>query len=211
MFTGIIEHLGKVTRFEKGNAKKDTLILSVPSPLRRLKAGASLAVNGACLTVAGHSAGRLHFHLLKETRDRTALGDLRPGDRVNLERPLKASSRLDGHFVLGHIDGTGTVGRMSVCAGDRSFFILYPPTLRRYLVEKGSIALDGISLTLGRIDKKGFWVHCIPHTVRSTRLQTLERGQRVNLETDILAKLLFQGRLNRLTTKKPAYKLSFSK
>jgi riboflavin synthase len=211
MFTGIIEHTGTVTRFDKGSAKNDTLVLGVPAPLRGLKTGASLAVNGACLTVAGRSAGQLHFHLLKETRRRTAFGDLRPGDPVNLERPLKASSRLDGHFVLGHVDGTGRIVRVSSSGADRSFLIEYPAPFKRWLVEKGSVAVDGISLTLGKIAKKGFWVHCIPHTVRSTRLRELAVGRKVNLEGDILAKLLFQGRLNQLTSRKPAYKLVFSK
>ena len=185
MFTGLVEATGRVV-----SLKRATLRLSVPTPLSRLKKGASLAVSGACLTVAksGHS---LSFHLVKETLRRSTLGQLEPGDAVNLERPLKTGSRLDGHFVLGHVDGIGRVSRVREGKREKSFFIIYPVRLSPYFVEKGSVAVDGVSLTLGKVGQGGFWLHLIPHTLKNTVSRYYTVGTRVNLEADVIAKLAY--------------------
>jgi len=189
MFTGIIEAAGRVRGFSGAR-----LEIEVPRNLARLKKGASLAVNGTCLTVAGRSAGTLRFDVVAETRRRTALGILKHGDRVNLERPLKVSSRLDGHFVLGHVDGVGRVKRLTPEKKGMSALVSFPAPIRRFLVEKGSVTVDGVSLTLGKVSKPGFWIHLVPHTLKVTSLGGLKPGTRVNLEADVLAKLV----LNRI-------------
>ncbi len=187
MFTGIVEATGVVAA-----CRGDRLALRAGAAFARLKTGASLAVNGACLTVAAKKDRTLFFDLLAETRRRTALGVLRTGDRVNLERPLRYGARIEGHFVTGHVDGRGKVARVLTRGRHKSAFIVFPGALRRYFFEKGSVALDGVSLTLGRVEHGGFWVHWIPHTLRGTALGNYRAGRPVNLEADILAKLAWR-------------------
>lgn len=190
MFTGIVEKTGVVTNWTRGRSKRSTILgVSAPALAKGLRVGSSLAVNGACLTVISKRRGRLFFHLLEETKKRTNLGDLLVGEYVNLERPLKASGRLEGHFVLGHIDGVGRVRRLKPAGEETSALIGFPSALTPYFLEKGSIAANGVSLTIGKVLRGAFWVHLIPHTLSGTNLGALAVGKKVNLETDILMKL----------------------
>jgi riboflavin synthase len=192
MFTGIIEGRGLVKTIRNKGVK---VLLEIEIPKRvasSLKIGSSLAVNGVCLTVVSKRGGSVGFHLLKETLKRTSFGELEPKGIVNVERPMKKNARVDGHFVLGHVDGLGTVKKILAKGAEKNFLIAYPKSLSKYFVEKGSVAIDGISLTIGKISADGFWIHCIPHTLKSTNLSTLEVGSKLNLETDILAKLVLQ-------------------
>jgi len=171
MFTGIVQELGRITSFEDGR-------LVVESGVRA-GIGDSVAVNGVCLTVVEAPDGHLAFDVVEETLDRT-----KPfGDEVNLEPALRAGEPLGGHYVQGHVDGVGTV-RSTVDA----FWIDTPAELLPYIVEKGSIAVDGVSLTVAALDERGFAVALIPHTLEVTTLGKLQAGDRVNLEVDILAK-----------------------
>ena len=158
-----------------------------------LKPGASLAVNGCCLTAVkatprGRGVKLLQFDLLRETWERTNLQFARPGSLVNLERPLRADGRLDGHFVTGHIDGTGKILRWEPAGADHLLEIAPPAELLRHLVFKGSITVDGISLTVAEVRKKSFRVWIIPHTYEITALRERKVGDAVNLEVDILGK-----------------------
>lgn len=198
MFTGIVEAIGKVHQIVEG--KKQT-VLVIRAPFKKLKSGSSLAVNGVCLTVVGQEKNFYSFNLLNETKERTNLAFLKKGSSVNLERPLKIGSRVEGHLVQGHVDGIGKIIKITrpgpVSASDqvrgeeRSFFVSYPKKLRRFLIEKGSVSLDGISLTIGKITPIGFWIHCIPHTLNSTIASSYQKNQIVNLEVDLVLKHLF--------------------
>ena len=191
MFTGIVEETGTVQRIEPVPTGIH-LSLSAARTARTLKKGDSLAVNGCCLTVVNLKLGKkgklLHFDLLRETWERTNLQFLRPGALVNLERSLRADARLDGHFVTGHVDGTGEIVRWETEGKDHILEIAAPPELMRYMVFKGSVAVDGISLTIAGVQKNSFHVWIIPHTFAVTALQERTIGDRVNLETDILGK-----------------------
>lgn len=192
MFTGIIEGKAIVHRVEKKGGK---VLFEIELPRRvagSLKTGSSLAVNGACLTVVTKKGNKVAFNLLQETMKRTSLGSALVKAHVNVERPLKTGSRIDGHFVLGHVDGLGRVEKILSKGAEKNFVISYPKNLKRFFVEKGSVAVDGISLTLGKVTPAAFWIHCIPHTLKSTNLSTLRVGDRVNLEADLLAKLILK-------------------
>lgn len=196
MFTGIIEARGKVRGWKKAKGA-DTLELAAPPFLARsLKIGGSLAVNGVCLTVTRKKKSTLEFNVIEETLRRTTLGRLKAGDVVNLERPLRWQGRVEGHFVLGHVDGVGRIEKIIVDKGGKSFLIAFPKNLRRFFLEKGSVAVDGVSLTLGKAGSKNFWVHCIPHTLKITHFGSYEKGAFVNLETDILMKFAASNRLS---------------
>ena len=173
MFTGIVREVGRVVTFDDGRLVVDATTEAAP--------GDSVAVDGVCLTVV--DGGRLAFDLVPETLSRTTLGGLRPGDGVNIEPALRAGDPLGGHYVQGHVDGVGTIRSV----GDPTWFDA-PSGLLRYVVEKGSIAVDGVSLTVAAVDGAGFAVALIPHTLAETTLGKLEPGDRVNLETDVLAK-----------------------
>jgi riboflavin synthase len=191
MFTGIIEETGVVERI-RPTAKTIELLIRSRRCAIGLKAGDSLAVNGCCLTVARRDARskhkRLRFDLLQETWKRTNLQFVQVGSRVNLERPLRASGRFDGHFVTGHIDSIGRIMRCEHLGKDYLLEILAPPEVMRYIVMKGSIAVDGISLTVSGVRKKSFCVWIIPHTYAVTVLRERKIGDAVNLEADILGK-----------------------
>jgi riboflavin synthase len=187
MFTGLIEALGTVRllREEPGGAR---LVLVEPRLAPELKVGESVAVNGACLTVVDGSSAEFSFQLGPETLARTNLGELQSGDRVNLERALRVGDRLGGHFVQGHIDG---VGRISSRRPEGDYDIVWfeaPPELTREMVEKGSVAVDGVSLTLVDVTSNSFSVMLIPHTLTMTTLGWKGVNDRVNLETDMLGK-----------------------
>ncbi len=190
MFTGIIETRGIVRSAFFSSVRASMLEIEPQKTLLGLKIGSSVAVNGACLTVFKKRGKRLFFQLVRETLHRTTLGGLKAGEKVNLERSMRVGARFEGHKVLGHVDGVGRVRKiLESRKNEKSIFIAFPGKFRPFLVEKGSIAVDGVSLTLGKVSKGGFWVHCIPHTLKITSLGGCKPGSRVNLETDVLAKL----------------------
>jgi riboflavin synthase len=196
MFTGIVEEAGRAERVSPG-PKSTHLSIRAKSIPKGLRVGNSVAVNGACLTVIAKRGGLLRFDVLNETLRRTNLGKVTRGALVNLERPLKADGRLDGHFVQGHVDGTGVVRRWEQVGKDYVLEINTPRALMKYIVEKGSIAIDGISLTVAAVGRDWFRVWIIPHTREVTNLAARREGDQVNLEADVLAKYVeksIQGR-----------------
>jgi riboflavin synthase len=191
MFTGIVEETGSVTKIES-TAKSIELTVYANRCARGLKVGDSLAINGCCLTVvklASKAKGRLaQFDLLKETWQRTNLQFAKAGSLVNLERSLPADGRLGGHFVTGHIDGIGKIIRWERAGLDHVLDIAAPPEVMRYVIFKGSIAVDGISLTVAGVGKKDFRIWIIPHTFEVTALRDRKVGDAVNLEADLIGK-----------------------
>lgn len=187
MFTGIVEELGRLTAIEHG---ADSARLSVRGLLVTDDAvhGASISVNGVCLTVVAVEAGEFTVDVMRETLDRSSLGSLRPGDPVNLERAMRADGRFGGHVVQGHVDGTATL--VERLPGDRWEVVRFtlPPALARYVVEKGSITVDGVSLTVASVDDDTFTVSLIPTTLELTTLGSRRVGDEVNLEVDVIAK-----------------------
>ncbi len=184
MFTGIIEELGEVVALEPHG---DSAVLAVRASAVAPH-GASVAVNGVCLTVVGTPGGELHFDVMAETLKRSVVGALRAGERVNLERAVRADGRLDGHIVQGHVDGTGVVVSRTPGDGWDAVRFGMPPELSRYVAEKGSIAVDGVSLTVMAVGDDWFEVGLIPETLRATTLGAKQPGDPVNLEVDVLAK-----------------------
>jgi riboflavin synthase len=191
MFTGIVQETG-VVRAIRPSANSIRLSVEARDSIRGLRPGDSLAVNGCCLTavkLAGRGGRRIvQFDLLRETWTRTNLQFARAGSLVNLERPLRADGRIDGHFVTGHVDGFGRITRSESAGADHVIEIAAPPDVLPYVVFKGSIAVDGISLTVGSVTKKSFRLWIIPHTWEVTALRQREVGDAVNLEADILGK-----------------------
>jgi len=191
MFTGIVEETGAIEQIRPGPESIE-VIVRMRACGRGLKVGDSLAINGCCLTVVKlRSRGKwklARFDLLKETWLRTNLQFAAVGALVNLERPLRADGKLDGHFVTGHIDGVGRITRWEKTGQDYVLDISAPPAVMRYVVLKGSIAIDGISLTVAGVQKKSFRVWIIPHTYEVTALRERKKGDAVNLEADILGK-----------------------
>ncbi|HEY4997220.1 MAG TPA: riboflavin synthase [Solirubrobacteraceae bacterium] len=186
MFTGLIADLGRVSELEL-DAQGATL--QIESPLvQELREGDSIAVNGVCLTATHLDRGAFTAQAMHETLARTSLGTLEQGARVNLELALRAQDRLGGHVVQGHVDGTGTVRSVSEDGFARVLEITLEPGLSRYLVEKGSVAVDGVSLTVSALDEDGFAVSLIPETLERTNLGEIGEGSCVNIEVDILAK-----------------------
>ncbi len=186
MFTGLVEATGKVEAFQlKGEQAK--LTLSVPFS-SELVLGESIAVNGCCLTVASFDGATADFDILKQTLDVTSLGELKEGSLVNLERAMLAGSRFGGHFVQGHIDATGTVLDLSEHGSDYRLEIKLPADILKLCIDKGSLTIDGISLTIAELTDESavFWI--IPHTWEMTHLSKASIGQLVNLEADVLAK-----------------------
>ncbi len=188
MFTGIVEEVGRVQAVE-ARAQGSRLRFEAARVVEDLREGESVAVSGVCLTAAQIDAGGFWADVSRETLERSTLGEARAGTRVNLERALRAAGRLGGHIVQGHVDGTGVVRVMEERGGgDWWLEVEAPAELARYLVFKGSVAVDGISLTVARVDGPVFAVAVIPHTWAHTTLKDARPGVRVNLETDILAK-----------------------
>jgi riboflavin synthase len=188
VFTGLVEDVGTVARADR---RSDALVLAVRPgklPLGELAVGESVCHDGACLTVT--DIGRDSYTVLAgaETLARTTLGNVRVGTRLNLERSLRVGDRLGGHWVTGHIDGTGELASRRDLGSNLVLVVRTSPALARYIVEKGSIALAGVSLTVNAADAESFTVAIIPHTRDATTLGALNIGDRVNLETDILAK-----------------------
>jgi riboflavin synthase len=188
MFTGLIAELGTVTALDRGG---EGATLTVRARLAdELRGGDSIAVNGVCLTAIASRDGRFEAEAMLETLRRSSLGALAVGDRVNLELPLRADGRLGGHIVQGHVDGVGSVAAVREQGLARVLTIAADPHLARYLVEKGSVAVNGVSLTVSALPEQGFEVSLIPETVRRTNLGAVAPGDLLNLEVDVLAKHL---------------------
>jgi len=189
VFTGLIQEVGRVRQTAPRADGRD-LTVAAPGVVGRLDIGASVAINGACLTVERLSGDSFTCHAGAETLRRTTLGDLRPGDRVNLEPALSAGAALGGHFVQGHVDGTTRLRARRDGGTTTWLTFALPDDLVRYVAEKGSIAVDGVSLTVAELQPDAFAVAVIPHTLANTTLGTLGPGTAVNLEVDILAKYI---------------------
>jgi len=189
MFTGIIEAIGEVVSLQ--GSTPGTYRLEIRTALAiELKIGDSLSNNGCCLTVASRTGDLIAFDLLTETTNRTNLGDLEPGSLLNLERPMPANGRFNGHIVQGHIDSTARILAIEEHGQDHRIEIGLPKAFQQYVVFKGSIAVNGISLTVADLTRKSFGVWIIPHTWSVTNLHRLRSGDRVNLEFDLVAKYL---------------------
>ncbi|MCW3033986.1 MAG: riboflavin synthase, alpha subunit [Solirubrobacterales bacterium] len=186
MFTGLITEVGRI---EELRADRDGARLRIVTELAgELREGDSVAVNGVCLTATAVEKSGFATEAMPETLQRSSLGELRGGDAVNLELALRAADRLGGHVVQGHVDGTGIVARVQAEGISRVVEIEAQPELTRYLVEKGSVAVDGVSLTVSSLDDDTFAVSLIPETLARTTLGALAAGSKVNIEVDVLAK-----------------------
>ncbi len=180
MFTGLVREVGKVVSFENGRLRVESSLAAA--------IGDSVSIAGCCLTVVDGDRRTLAFDAVPETLARTTLGRLRPGDGVNLEPALRAGEPLGGHYVQGHVDGVGTVRSVAEEGDGRRVWLDAPESIHRYCVEKGSVAVDGVSLTIAAVDDSGFAVALVPHTLAVTTLGSLAPGDPVNLEADVLAK-----------------------
>jgi riboflavin synthase len=187
MFTGLIEEIGKIDLAQK---REGTLRLGVTCQIVSvdLKVGDSIAISGVCTTAVHCASGRFECDVMEETARKSTLGSVRPGDLVNLERPLRLGDPIGGHLVQGHVDGVGTVRRVLTHASAREIEILLPTNLAKYVVPAGSLAVDGVSLTVARINGLHATIALIPHTWEATTLKNLRPSARVNLEVDILGK-----------------------
>lgn len=191
MFTGIIKSLGKVKRAEKSEERGRSMILDVAiDDISDLKGGDSIAINGACLTVVKIDGNIVRFELVGETIDRTVLGSLKEGDIVNIEKSLRIGDKLDGHFVLGHVDGAAEIIDKIEEEDQTIMYFKTVPNLSKYIVEKGSVAVDGISLTVISVKDNTFGVALIPHTLANTTLGIKSKGDLVNIEVDVLSRYL---------------------
>jgi riboflavin synthase len=191
MFTGLIEDVGRVKRWEK-RKENGRLTLSTNLAVREMALGSSIAVNGACLTIVRKERGGFAVDVSPETLKRTNLRDVHRGDRVNLERPLRLGERLGGHLVTGHVDGIGRIVGLRRAGHFLSFQFKVPASLGRLLVPKGSVAVDGISLTVNECREERFSVMIIPFTFEHTNLHRRNLGDRVNIESDIVGKYVKQ-------------------
>jgi riboflavin synthase len=187
MFTGLVEGVGQVIRMVP-RGREAELWLKPPWPLGEAVVGESIAVSGACLTVTRTAGDGLAADVSAETLSRTILGKLRPGSAVNLERALKLGERLGGHLVTGHVDCVGNIVRMHKTGESLSILVAIPPEHLRMVVEKGSVAVDGVSLTVNEVNAKGFGLNLIPHTLSATTLKLAKEGDSVNIETDLIGK-----------------------
>jgi riboflavin synthase len=187
VFTGIVETTGHINRAEP-TANGGTQLVIGTKLASELEIGASLALNGCCLTVTAVNGSEIRFDLLGETLRRTNLGDLKPGDAINLERPMLANGRFDGHVVQGHIDTTARIESIEPSGSDHRVEVALPESFSRYVVFKGSVAVDGISLTVAELHPDRFVIWIIPHTWQVTNLHQRRPGDRVNLEFDLIAK-----------------------
>lgn len=209
MFTGLIETLGTVRELRRGSGGAS---LSVACALSDYLLGESIAVNGACLTLIAHGQGAFRADVSPETLDCTTLSALQPGARVNLERALRLGDRLGGHLVSGHIDTVAVLTERRVDGNAIRLSFSLPAEHCRFLVAKGSVAIDGISLTVNQVTAESFSVAIIPHTLAHTTLAAIQSGQRVNIETDLLAKYvqrLFPGQRTEAEAPAPALGLDF--
>ena len=187
MFTGIIEEVGTVKRIQRSGSSS-FIEIQAKKVLEDVHLGDSIAVNGVCLTVTRFGGGMFRADVMNETLSRSSLGSLASGSPVNLERAMAAGGRFGGHIVSGHIDGTGTISDIRNDGIAVWYTVSAPPELLRYIVEKGSVAIDGISLTVAKVTDTSFSVSIIPHTAAKTILGTKKTGDTVNLENDIIGK-----------------------
>jgi riboflavin synthase len=186
MFTGIIRHLGTVTNLI---TKKDGTYLTIKTSLaKNVVEGDSVAVNGTCLTVLEHTSESIDFRLMQETLDKTSLGQATKESVLNLERPVGAGEYFDGHFVLGHVDGVAEITDISAAGDDRIFTLKPAVDILRYFIPKGSVSLDGISLTVVDVTADSFTVSMMPYTLERTNFGSVEVGYRANVEIDMIAK-----------------------
>ncbi|MFB5647133.1 MAG: riboflavin synthase [Candidatus Nitrosomaritimum yanchengensis] len=194
MFTGIVEGIGKVKKITKATKNRSAIqmIVDLGKHGKGLKIGQSVALNGVCLTVTKLSKTGSTFEMIEETTKKTDLGNLKVGGIVNIERSLKAGDRLEGHFVLGHVDGVGIIKKIKKKPKEVQVWFEVPKSLSKYVVKKGSIAMDGISLTVVDVKKNLASVCLIPHTIEVTNFKTKNIGDKVNIETDILGKYILK-------------------
>ena len=194
MFTGIVEGIGKVKKISKATKNRSAIqmIVDLGKHGKDLKTGQSVALNGVCLTVTKLSKTECTFEMIEETTKKTDLGNLKLGGIVNIERSLKVGDRLEGHFVLGHVDGVGIIKKIQKKPKEVQIWFEVPKNLSKYVVKKGSIAIDGISLTVVEIKNNLASVCLIPHTIQVTNFKTKNIGDKVNIETDILGKYILK-------------------
>ena len=194
MFTGIIEGIGKIEKISKNTKNRSAIQMTVNlgKHAKGLKIGQSVALNGVCLTATKITKSNCIFEMIEETTKKTDLGNLNPGDIVNIERSLKTGDRLEGHFVLGHVDGVGIIKKILKRPKEVQVWFEIPKKLSKYVVKKGSIAIDGISLTVVDVKKNLASVCLIPHTMELTNFKTKHIGDKINIETDILGKYILK-------------------
>ena len=190
MFTGIIAALGKVVAVQTQGGDVRLEVASQKLDLNDVELGDSIAVNGVCLTVVSMQSDRVYFDVSKETLDRTSIGIAKIGSEINLEKALALGDRLGGHFVSGHVDGMGECIKRETSARSIIFQFRIPSNLERYIAEKGSICIDGVSLTVNEVSQGIFEVNIIPHTLEETIIKDYQVGTRVNLEVDLIARYL---------------------
>ncbi|MCJ7488073.1 MAG: riboflavin synthase [Candidatus Aminicenantes bacterium] len=188
MFTGIIIQKGTFRGFRKGRSE---MLVEAPGFAANLAAGESVAVNGVCLSLLASDREGLHFNLSRETLEKTTLGALKPGDRLNLELPLTLASPLSGHLVSGHIDAVGKVLKVSARPPGKRVTLSFPPALRPYFIPKGSVAVDGVSLTIASLGPASLEVELIPLSLEGSNLGLLRGGAAVNLECDMIGKYVY--------------------
>ncbi len=187
MFTGIVEEIGLVENVKKGPASASVTI-NAPAVTAGTKTGDSIAVNGICLTVTSLAGSTFTADIMHESLNRSSLSDLRRGSRVNLERAMAADGRFGGHIVSGHVDGTGIISAIREDGNAVWYTVRTSPAIMRYIVEKGSVTIDGVSLTVAAVTEDSFSVSVIPHTRQVTIMGDLRAGDKVNLENDIIGK-----------------------
>ncbi|MDC1023504.1 riboflavin synthase [Nitrosopumilus sp.] len=194
MFTGIVEGIGTVNKISKITKNRSAIEMTIDlgKQVKGLKIGQSVALNGVCLTATKISKSKCIFEMIEETTKKTDLGNLKVGGVVNIERSLKAGDRLEGHFVLGHVDGVAIIKKILKKPKEVQIYFEVPKNLAKYVVRKGSIAIDGISLTVVDIKKTLAHVSLIPHTIEITNFHTKQVGDKVNIETDILGKYILK-------------------
>ncbi len=194
MFTGIVEGIGKIEKISKNTKTRSSIQMTVNlgKHAKGLKIGQSVSLYGVCLTANKLSNSKCIFEMIEETTSKTDLGNLKPGDIVNIERSLKAGARLEGHFVLGHVDGVGTIKKIETKPKEVQVWFELPKNLTKYVVKKGSIAIDGISLTVVDIKNNLASVCLIPHTMEKTNFKIKNVGDKINIETDILGKYILK-------------------
>ena len=194
MFTGIVEGIGKIEKISKNTKTRSAIQMTVNlgKHAKGLKIGQSVALNGVCLTATKLSKSNCIFEMIEETTLKTDLGNLKLGDIVNIERSLKTGDRLEGHFVLGHVDGVGIIKKIQNKPKEVQVWFEIPKKLSKYVVKKGSIAVDGISLTVVDVKNNLASVCLIPHTIEITNFKTKNVGDKLNIETDILGKYILK-------------------
>ncbi len=194
MFTGIIEGVGKIEKITQNTKNRSAFQMTVDlgKHAKGLKVGQSVALNGVCLSATKISKNKCNFEMIDETIKKTDLGNLNKGSKVNIERSLKVGDRMEGHFVLGHVDGVGIIKKIEKKPKEVKIWFGVPKKLSKFVVKKGSIAIDGISLTVVDVSKNKASVCLIPHTMKVTNFQSKKIGDKINIETDVLGKYILK-------------------